>query len=576
MADDKVEVEVTAETAGFDAGLERVLGGLKKFTGVAGVASVAAAGVFLKDSLAEASRFEDSLSVVEFKLGLTAEESTRLAESLDFLNNKGAAARYSQNALAAALAGVVEKGKSAREALHLVGVGADFAAATHQDLGGAVSDLNSILEATGASTGSARSVAEQLTAAYQMMGGSVEGNTAQLKEAISVSRAWNVSLAENAATLDVLKDAGNFSISTLYNGFNQLLQPGEDLEALLRKYNVAVRDVNGNLRPLVAIFGDLKETQEAARISSSAAAAEINVAFGARAGGAVNAYIGNLDDVTAKTEDVAGAHGVMSDSVKKSLDDQSTKTAELGSQWSDLMAKVGGAAAPVANSVVGAAADALGGLNFFLDSANTMWDDFIQGSGDPELLRERWRTAGSEAGRALGEGLADGVAGSSSDVEDAARGVMYATQDEINSFQNEWVRDMDGTFSSINFDTGPLESELDAVASLFDAVLEDINRSVDEIEDAWVPGSGGTLWGQPNDEEGMGSVVGPPTAPVVTAPGGFGSGETSLGNTKGPLGNTVSIGVVNLPNVKDAKGFVEELSTDFAGQYGTLSGRRSS
>lgn len=249
--------DASEKTGSFGSKLKSALGTLGKVSGVALAGATTAVVGFGKASVDTGMNFDSAMSQVAATLGVTTQSIGNLR---DFAMDMGAKTAFSATEAAEALNYMALAGYSGEQSMAALPNVLNLAAAGSIDLASAsdmVTDAQSALGLT---------MDQTTTLVDQMARTSSKSNTsvAQLGEAIltvgGTARDMAGGTTELNAVLGVLADNGVKGAeggTALRNVILSLGAPTDKAAKALNAMNVEVYDVQGNMRPLPEIFGDL-------------------------------------------------------------------------------------------------------------------------------------------------------------------------------------------------------------------------------------------------------------------------------------------------------------------------------
>lgn len=239
----------------------------------------------------------DQMRRIARELGSTTEFTARqAADGLTFLGMAGFSAAESMAAIPAVL---------------------DLATAASMDLARAADISSNIMSAFGVAASDAAQVADLLAAASSSANTNVDQLGEAMKFAGPVASALGVSMADTAAAIGVLSDAGiqgGMAGTSLRTIMSSLVNPTKQAAEALAGMGIALDDVNPRTVSLV----DIMDRLEAGGIS----AAEAMTIFGQRGGPAILALTsqtGSLRSLTDALSDVDGRAGEMAGIIRGDL-----------------------------------------------------------------------------------------------------------------------------------------------------------------------------------------------------------------------------------------------------------------
>ena len=306
---------------------------IRSWTNYGKAVAAAAAAIAAREIIANTAAFEDQLNRVASVTGATGIAYQNLAAQA---RNLGSATRFAASEVAAGQAFLGQAGFKTNEILAATPPLLALATAGMLDLAKAADIASNIMGAFQVSASDTEDVADVLakTAA------SSNTNIEQLGEALSyvgpVAYSAGLSLRDVASLVGIL---GNNGIQASRAGtglntvLNRLLRPSSAAVAIFEKYNIQLRDQEGNLRDVVDILGELH--------AAGAPTEEFFAIFEQR-GAPVALILGQQADQAKRfreeLQDTEGAVEEMADTVETGL---GAALRELKSAWEGITISLG-------------------------------------------------------------------------------------------------------------------------------------------------------------------------------------------------------------------------------------------
>ena len=276
--------------------------------------AAAAAAIVGREVITNTLEFETQMNRVAAVSGATGKALENLSAQA---RNLGSETKFAASEVAAGQAFLGQAGFKTNEILAATPALLDLAAAGMLDLAEASDIASNIMGAFQIAAGDAADVADVLAA----VAASSNTNIQQLGEAVSyvgpVAYSAGLSLRDVAAAVGILGNNGiqasraGTSLNTI---FSKLLKPTADAEAIFKKYNVQLRDSEGNLRDFIDILRELH--------AAGAPTEDFFTIFGQRGAPAALIFAA-LSEQGAKyrdtLDDVDGASSKMADTMETGL-----------------------------------------------------------------------------------------------------------------------------------------------------------------------------------------------------------------------------------------------------------------
>jgi len=251
---------------------------------------------------------------------------------------------FSANQVAEAYAGISAEGRGLEGTLSLVREGMNLAAATGVDLVTAVESIEATLDVYNMKVEDADHITSVLVNTWQSTGAPVEELVAQLRAAGQVSGAIGSDFDQLASIMGYLKNESVDSARGLLTAYQQMAAGSTYAKELLEKFDVAIKDNNGNLRSMTVVLTELKER--------GAEDADVFEAFGVRSQSALIALLENLD----KVNDLAGsnseAYGLAAEAGESYADSVGGEADKMTSAWEDLQLELSEGLLPALMSIM--------------------------------------------------------------------------------------------------------------------------------------------------------------------------------------------------------------------------------
>lgn len=373
---------------------ERMGVAAKKGLGMVAIAATAALGALASVGTAvnTISQFEGSISKLGAVSGATADQMTAMR---DIARDLGATTEFSAQQAADGLTFLAMAGFSASESMAAIPAVLDLATASGMGLAEAADTASNIMSGFGIEAQNSAQVADILAAA------SSRANTdvSQLGQAMStvapISSALGISLADTAAAIGVLSDAGiqGARAGTAMRGvLASLAGPTAEAEQVINRLGLTIEDINPETNELSVVMGRLGDagltTADAMTVfGREAASGALVLVEGAK-------RLGEFGD---ELERVDGAAGDMADTMRNNLGGD---IKELQSAVSGLILSLGDAgltavlrgvvqaitgitsAVAFVVDAVSSLGSAMGGLVFGADKAQIATDNLTLAMGD--------------------------------------------------------------------------------------------------------------------------------------------------------------------------------------------------
>lgn len=233
------------------AGLTRLGGQITLLT--------APAVAFGVQGVAAAMTFEDALTEIQARTGLTADEMDRLQQTaLDL----GAATPFSGSEVLSGMLQLLTAGQSVSEMYATLPAVLDAAAASGMDLGRTADSLTDIMLALGLPVERARDVVDALSAGAGASSATVEGLFQGFQNLGGAASAFGISMEDQVAILSIFNDTGikGAEAGTQLRSMLRMMNSDTDRAAeAWERLGTSMFDANGNVRPFTEIFAEAQQ-----------------------------------------------------------------------------------------------------------------------------------------------------------------------------------------------------------------------------------------------------------------------------------------------------------------------------
>lgn len=208
-------------------------------------------------AIAVGADFDNSMSTIQARTGMTAEETAKLGAAFREMGVNG---NYSAREIAAAFAGIAVAGQDVEHSTEIMRTSMVLAAAVGDDLGATAYFLGNYLLKAGKDASYAEQYINQFAATNQKTGIGLATLQNYLFRANVTLQATNISGAEASAMFGALYQAGVRGAQA-YSGVEAatraLLNPTDDMIAALDKLGIAREYDNGQLRDGIPFLMDV-------------------------------------------------------------------------------------------------------------------------------------------------------------------------------------------------------------------------------------------------------------------------------------------------------------------------------
>lgn len=291
-------------------------GGINKavLTAARSILVFSGAAIGIAASSRTLANFDQSMSSVQAVTRATASEMTAMR---DMAKELGATTEFSASQAADGLKFLGMAGFSASESIAAIPAVLDLATAASMGLSEAADTASNIMSGFGIAATEAANVADVLAAAATRSNTTVAQLGGAMSTVAPIASALDISLADTAASIGLLSDAGiqgERAGTALRGVLAALAGPTSDAQKVLAKLGLTVEDVNPKTNDLSEIFGRLKDanlsTADAMRIFGREAASGALVLVEA------NAQLGEFGELLT---DVEGEAARVADTMRDNL-----------------------------------------------------------------------------------------------------------------------------------------------------------------------------------------------------------------------------------------------------------------
>jgi len=302
---------------GLAAGLRQAQARVKAFassltqTGLALAGAGVAGGLAFAPVLQQFATFEYAMARVKAISGATADDFAALTKEALRL---GAETQFTATDAAKAMGFFALAGYDAAKILKVIGPTLDMAAAGQMDMAVAADITTKVLAGMGIEAGKTAYAVDVLTKAMTTANTDLVMLGDAFKYVGPAAKAAKLSFEEVTAAIQILSNAGmqgDMAGTSLRQIIASLTAPSAEGAAELKKLGVAVKDAQGNFRPLVDVIADFQKGL--AGKGSADLLNSINQIFTARSATAAVELIGQgadkLREMTAALKDSGGTAG---------------------------------------------------------------------------------------------------------------------------------------------------------------------------------------------------------------------------------------------------------------------------
>ncbi|WP_127143179.1 phage tail tape measure protein [Pelagibacterium montanilacus] len=278
------------------------------------LAAVAAAAFGLQRTIGTLAAFEQSMSAVA---AITRANTAQMEALRNVARELGATTEFSASQAADGLRFLGMAGFTATESVAAIPAVLNLATAAAMDLGSAADIASNIMSGFGIAASNAADVADVLAAASSRANTNVQQLGAAMSTVAPIAAALDITLADTAAAIGVLSDAGiqGERAGTAMRGvLASLAGPTAEAAEVLSRLGLTIGDVNPETNDLATIFGRLR--------SASLSTADAMTIFGREAASGALVLVDAADRVGAFGDELSNVTGEaqrMADTMRDNL-----------------------------------------------------------------------------------------------------------------------------------------------------------------------------------------------------------------------------------------------------------------
>lgn len=309
--------------------------------------------------------FKAGLSEVQALSGATGAE---LAELEDQARELGSTTKFSAQEVTEGFKYMSLAGWDVQQSLDGIDGVLNLAAASGEDLGRVSDILTDSISAFGDEAEDAGRYADVLAAASSNANTDVAGLGESFKMVAPVAGSLGYSLEDTATALGLMANSGikgSQAGTALRSALTNLASPTEKMKKEMDNLGISIQDSNGEMKPLDALLGDLRESFSGLSEEQQASAASSIFGKEAMSGmlAIVNAGDSDFNKLSKAIENSDGVAEEMADTMQNNL---SGKLTNLKSALEELAIKIFDALEPALTAIIGAVqklVDWMNGLN---------------------------------------------------------------------------------------------------------------------------------------------------------------------------------------------------------------------
>lgn len=255
--------KIRLDTSGLDRGLSRAHGSLRKF---GGLAAAAVGGLGFAAAVKEIGTlgiaYQDSLNIFRSVSGANAAQMKKVGDAAKTLGNDLTLPNTSAAGAATAMTELAKAGLSVNDALKAAKGTLQLATAGAISEGEAATVAANALNTFGLNGDQATRVANVLANAANASSGEITDFAQGLAQGGLVAKQAGLSIEETAGALALFANnglQGSDAGTSLKTALLRLSAPTKDVQKLMAKLGINVRDSKGNMKPLAQIAQVLKD-----------------------------------------------------------------------------------------------------------------------------------------------------------------------------------------------------------------------------------------------------------------------------------------------------------------------------